>query len=155
MVWSYDLKNFLHKQTLYISIAHQKTSVADYNRILFSDVKILREVCEHRIEHKPVLLTYEENFLVWFIIKFINSYKWKGVISLFSWLNTGYVSDWSVISSKKYWYQHFENIPHVDISIELTIEFVVSTGIIIQFIFMVSNNKTVWNNYLRLDVQDY
>ena len=38
----------------------KNTAVADYNRILFYSVKILKEVCVHHIEHEPVLLTVEE-----------------------------------------------------------------------------------------------
>ena len=35
------------------------TDVSDYNGILFSGMKLSKEVCVHHIEHEPVLLTYE------------------------------------------------------------------------------------------------
>ena len=38
------------------------------------------------------------------------------------------------------------------ISIEETIVVVVSTGKITQLLFVRSNHKTVWNDYLQLDV---
>ena len=36
------------------------TAVVDYNRILFSGIKLSKEVCVHHIEYEPVLLTAEE-----------------------------------------------------------------------------------------------
>ena len=36
--------------------------VANYNRILFSDMKLSKKFCVHRIEHEPVLLTVEEHY---------------------------------------------------------------------------------------------
>ena len=36
------------------------TDVDSYNRILFSGVKLSKEVCVHHIEHEPVLLTVGE-----------------------------------------------------------------------------------------------
>ena len=38
------------------------TDVADYNRILFSDIKLPKEICVHHIENEPVLLTFEETY---------------------------------------------------------------------------------------------
>ena len=38
----------------------KNTAAADYNRILFSGVKVSKEVCIHHIEHEPVLLTAKE-----------------------------------------------------------------------------------------------
>ena len=35
-------------------------SVANYNRILFSSMRLSKEICVHHIEHEPVLLTAEE-----------------------------------------------------------------------------------------------
>ena len=36
------------------------TVVTDYDRILFSGIKLSKEVCVHHIEHEPVLLKFEE-----------------------------------------------------------------------------------------------
>ena len=39
---------------------YTNTTVADYNQILFSGVKLSKEFCVHHIEHEPVLLKFEE-----------------------------------------------------------------------------------------------
>ena len=62
MVLSYASKNFLHKQALHVAILQHKYDVANYNRILFSDMKLSKKFCVHRIEHESVLLTVEEHY---------------------------------------------------------------------------------------------
>ena len=94
--------------------------------------------------------------LVWFLIKFIKSYKQKGLVSVFM-IQYWVYSQLNCNLSKQSWYHYFEKIlmSSGHISIKDTIVLVVCTGKITQFIFMISNHKTVWNDYLWIDIWYY
>ena len=81
----------------------------------------------------------------------------ESVLFLFSWVNTGNVSNWTVI------YQY--NIDNTTLenfrmstehnNTEANIVFIVITGTIKKLVLMTSNHKTVWNDYMQLEVWDY
>ena len=74
-------KEFLAQTDLARFYTTTQILVSPMTTVFFSGVKIPKEVCVHHIEHGPVLLTADVFKLL--LIKFINSYICKGVVSIF------------------------------------------------------------------------
>ena len=87
---------------------NKNTAVANYNRVSVSGMKLSKHFCVHHIKHEPVLLTTEKISL-YDCSSILSTLTYARVWFLFSWLNSGYVSNWMVILSKQSWYHHFEN----------------------------------------------
>ena len=129
IVWSYASNNYLKNKSCKFLYYNTNTAVANYSRILFSGVKLSKEVCVHHIEHEPVLLESENFIFVCLIIKFIKSYICKGLVSILMaqfWvcirLNVDFIK---IILVPPLWKTF--SMSTKNISIEKTIVFVVST----------------------------
>ena len=109
---------------------NRNTSDLYYNHILFSGIKLSMEFCLHHIEHELVLLTAEEIYFVWLLMKLINYYICKGIVSIFMyqlcvfiWLNDNFIKTILIPPLWKTFPMSTNNI-----SIEKNIVFDVSTG---------------------------
>ena len=59
------------------------TTVADYSRILFSGVELSKEFVYITLNMNLSSYQLKKFIFVWLLIKFINSYIWKGVVFIF------------------------------------------------------------------------
>ena len=62
---------------------HKNTSIADYNRILFSGIKLSKEFCLHHIGHETVLITAKDIYSCMIAHQIHQIYISKGVVSIF------------------------------------------------------------------------